>query len=85
MQARLLRKFLSQMIQSFQTTDLREQPLLITLLYLLQTLPSIGNVLQDGRLSMIYTLKIKVLHNAKEEPCFSTKWFHEEPFTIDSL
>lgn len=40
-----LLELLSQVIHSFQTADLSQQPLFISFLHLLQTLPGIGNIL----------------------------------------
>lgn len=42
----LLFELLSQMINSLQAADLGQKPLLVALLYLLQTLPGIGNILK---------------------------------------
>lgn len=41
----LLLELLGEVVESLQTADLGEQPLLVALLHLLQTLPGVGNVL----------------------------------------
>lgn len=43
----LLLELLSQVIESLQTADLSQQPLLVALLHLLQTLPGVGDILQE--------------------------------------
>ena len=43
----LLLELLSQVVESLQATDLRQQPLLVALLHLLQTLPGVGDVLEE--------------------------------------
>ncbi len=43
----LLLELLSQVIESLQAADLGQQPLLVALLHLLQTLPGVGNVLLE--------------------------------------
>lgn len=68
MQGRLLPKLFSQMVQSLQTTDFYEQPLLVTLLHLLQTLPGIGNVLQKGMPGRIYFQLCRVLESQGRLP-----------------
>lgn len=45
----LLLELLSQMIESLQAADLGQQPLLVALLHLLQTLPGVGNILKRER------------------------------------
>lgn len=58
MQATLLPELLSQVVKSLQATDLGQQPLLIALLHLLQTLPGIGNILEtEDELEMLITMK----------------------------
>ena len=47
MEGAFLLELLGQVIHSLQTADLDQQPLLVALLHLLQTLPGIGNVLQE--------------------------------------
>lgn len=49
MHGALLLELLSQVIESLQAADLSQQPLLVALLHLLQTLPGIGNVLKKRR------------------------------------
>lgn len=46
----LLLELLSQVIESLQAADLGQQPLLVALFHLLQTLPRIGNILDKRRL-----------------------------------
>lgn len=46
MHGALLLELLSQVIESLQAADLGQQPLLVALLHLLQTLPGIGNILE---------------------------------------
>lgn len=51
----LLLELLSQVIKSLQAADLGQQPLLIALLHPLQTLPGIGNILEEREvLSSLY-------------------------------
>lgn len=68
MQVRLLLKLFSQVVQSLQTTDFYEQPLLVTLLHLLQTLPGIGNVLQKGKSGRIYFQLCRALESQGHLP-----------------
>ena len=49
MQAALLLELLGQVIQSLQAADLRQEPLLVALLHLLQTFPGVGDVLEERR------------------------------------
>lgn len=71
MQGRLLLKLFSQVVQSLQTTDFCEQPLLVTFLYLLQTLPGIGNVLQKGTAGRIYFQLYRVLESQGHLPPYT--------------
>lgn len=47
MHGALLLELLSQMVESLQAADLSQQPLLVALLHLLQTLPGVGNILEE--------------------------------------
>ena len=45
----LLLELLGQVIESLQAADLSQQPLLIALLHLLQTLPGVGDILEERK------------------------------------
>lgn len=72
MHGALLLELLSQVIESLQAADLGQQPLLVALLHLLQTLPGIGNILEKRQqeflpiLSTLIDRKLSV-HNVNNE------------------
>lgn len=56
MHGTFLLKLLSQVIYSFQAADLSQQPLFISFLHLLQTLPGIGNILGEIEQKLNFSL-----------------------------